>query len=54
VASALAEPARHATFFSSGALLATEDFVPVTIPDPGAGTQLEIDLTNTRVVRLGL
>jgi hypothetical protein len=42
-------PAQDPTV-SAGAAVA--NFVPVSILDPGAGTQLEIELTNACVVRL--
>jgi hypothetical protein len=35
---------------STGGVVA--DFVPVSVIDPGAGTELEIELTNACVVRL--
>ena len=42
-------PSRHVTI-SAGA--AAPNFVPVSILDPAAGTQLEIELPNASVVRL--
>jgi transposase-like protein len=42
-------PSQHPT---APAGTAVANFVPVSILDPGAGTQLEIELTNACVVRL--